>query len=283
MTGGAWRYAVASAIGSSHRRTGGVCQDRGTCHVLTGADQQAVLVAVAADGAGSAARAEVGAELACRLVRDRVAALLGAGGGAGDIAEGTARAWLADLRSAVAARAAADGMAPRAYACTLLAAVIGDSRAVFLQVGDGAMVARAAGDNGGGHRCLFWPDHGEYANTTAFATGPEAAAHLRFAALSQRIEEVALFTDGLERLALDFAGRCAHEPFFSGMFAPVRTAAAGPARRLSADLDRFLASQRMDARTDDDRTLILATRWRSAARRMEEAAGEPGDAQGLRV
>ena len=75
------------------------------------------------------------------------------------------------------------------------------------------------------------------------------------------MEELAIFSDGLERLVLRDADRRAHDPFFEAVFRPLRTASAqGVDPTLSASLGRLLASQTIVSRTDDDTTLVLASR-----------------------
>lgn len=59
-------------------------------------------------------------------------------------------------------------------ACTLLGAVLATDRALFLQVGDGAIVI----GTGAGYRPVFWPQGGEYPNETHFVTDPTAVAQL---------------------------------------------------------------------------------------------------------
>ena len=68
---------------------------------------------------------------------------------------------------------------------------------------------------------------------------------------------MALFTDGLQTLALDYT-RAAHSPFFAPMFAALssETEPGG----LLGPLSAFLESPAVNERTDDDKTLILATR-----------------------
>jgi hypothetical protein len=51
---------------------------------------------------------------------------------------------------------------------------------------------------------VSWPEHGEYASTTLFMTD-DAELRLRISRGQMRIEAAALFSDGLERLALDFS------------------------------------------------------------------------------
>src|SRR4051812_48827917 len=54
-----WRYSAAKATGTSHNKLGTPCQDRFACKIT---ESGYMLIAVA-DGAGSASKADVGAEL----------------------------------------------------------------------------------------------------------------------------------------------------------------------------------------------------------------------------
>jgi hypothetical protein len=63
-------------------------------------------------------------------------------------------------------------------------------------------------------------------------------------------------TDGLQRLALDFTARTPHLPFFQPLFAALR--AAPDVESLAGPFREFLDSQRINERTDDDKTLVLA-------------------------
>lgn len=256
---GDWRFALASVAGTSHARQGTPCQDAAACDILATADGGQVLVAVVADGAGSAARADEGAQLACALFVDGVRALLANGGGPRDLTREFVATWLGRFQTEIVTRAEAAGGVPRDYACTLLAAVVGEDSAAYCQIGDGAIVV-AAPDEPDGYCWIFWPQQGEYENTTAFATDPAAPNLIAVEQADQPVEEVALFSDGLQRLALHYEGRTAHAPFFRPMFAPVRAADPGRADTLSTQLATFLGTPAVNARTDDDKTLILATR-----------------------
>jgi hypothetical protein len=275
MTGamGAWRYALASVAGTSHARHGTPCQDAAACEVLCAADGSPVLVAVVADGAGSAPRSAEGAQLACALFMDAMRDLLAHGGGPRDLTREYVVAWLARFQGAIATRVELTGGLPRDYACTLLAAVVGDESAAYCQIGDGAIVVAAPGEPDG-YCWVFWPQHGEYENETVFATDLDAPGLIAVERADLPVDEVALFSDGLQRLALHFEGRTAHAPFFRPMFAPVRAAEPGRADALSAQLATFLSSPPINARTDDDKTLILATRRPPAPRETPPAPSE---------
>jgi hypothetical protein len=234
-----------------------------------------VLIAVVADGAGSAPRAETGSLLACAVVGDEIRALLMAGGSLGDVTRDFVAALIGRFQAEVSACAATDGARSRDFACTIVAAVVGVDRAVFFQVGDGAIVVSGPEEQEH-YSCIFWPDTGEYENVTFFATDADAVDHLGWALAERAIDEVALFSDGLERLALHYASRQAYAPFFRGMLAIL----SGPAisrEALSAGLVDLLSSAAVRERTDDDTTLILATRREP----MPPPRGEDGESGGL--
>jgi hypothetical protein len=133
-------------------------------------------------------------------------------------------------------------------------AIVGEHAAAFSQIGDGAIVV---GD-GDTYRTVFWPQNGEYANTTNFVTDEAFADNLVFQLHQGPVDELALFTDGLQMLALNFADHSVHRPFFLPMFRKLRLAAAGEG--LPRALRHFLGSPSVNQRSDDDKTLILATR-----------------------
>jgi hypothetical protein len=231
---------------------GSPCQDRLACAVLTNGS----LVAVVSDGAGSAPRAEVGAEVVVHAVMDRLRQLVEEQG-CPELLSSLQDAAL-HARDAVLSRAEADGEGAASYAATLLALVDTPDGGAALQIGDGVIVV---GEDDGGWQWMFWPQRGEYANTTRFLTDDDAPDHVRVAEFTGSPTDVAIMTDGLQSLALHYASQSVHDPFFAGMFQPLH-ASSGSAEvpALSASLEQFLSSERVRTRTDDDVSLILATR-----------------------
>lgn len=253
MIAGGWRIAAASAVGSSHLKSGRNCDDAFRCAV-SARDGTAILVV--ADGAGSARHAALGASLACN---ETIRLCLGWLEGASAVPLDTERLrQLAPLVGEhLAARARDDGVPVRELACTLLVAVLGPATTLFGQVGDGAIVFAA----GAGWDWAFWPQHGEFANTTNFVTEADAGDRFEVREVAGAVPEIALFSDGLEGLLLHQASRSVHAPFFDTMFAPVRQSTAdGLDGKLSAQLATYLDSKAIRERTDDDTTLLLATR-----------------------
>ena len=252
---GAWVWAGARAIGTAHLAQGLPCQDAFVCRIWQEGAHPPVLIAALADGAGSAERAEVGAQLATSLVVDIVAEQL---------PEGTAHEQMANMlryaigeaRLALQLQAGQDGRLIDDYACTLLVAILSSDGGIVGQIGDGAVVID---DGEHGWRPVHWPDHGEYANTTHFLTEPDALDALQLATLERPVRRVCLFSDGLERLVLDFRDRSAHAPFFDAIFRPIEQhAQAGHAAQVSHDLEGLLGSDKINSRTDDDKSLLCA-------------------------
>ncbi|UNK43744.1 protein phosphatase 2C domain-containing protein [Luteimonas sp. S4-F44] len=251
----AWRLAAASALGTSHWKTGAPCQD---AHAWALLGEDPVLVLVAADGAGSASRSDSGAQLATAELLDSVRGFLNDGNELSALTRETAQAWIRNVVARISHRADQDGMAVREYACTLLAAIVSPDHACFLQIGDGAMVVRPRGDD---WAYIFWPQHGEFINQTVFVTDPAAIDNVEFSSQAGPIDEVAAFTDGIEALVLHYASQTVHGPFFDRMFQAVRALPMGGIdQELSEKLDQYLSSPVVCERTDDDKTLILASR-----------------------
>lgn len=276
MSAKGWRYALASVPGTSHLSLGTPCQDRCDCRIERTASGQSVLIAVAADGAGSAPRAEQGAQLACALFLREMSTVYACGRRLDDLSRAFFEDWLAHFREEISRRAEPEGLTPRDFAATLLGAIVEEDRAGFVQIGDGAIVtAERAGPDG--YSPVFWPRRGEYANATYFATDADAPTHLAFERREAPIDELALLTDGLQGLALEYRTRGAYLPFFRPIFAPVRAEPAGHAIKLSAALKTFLGSPRVNARTDDDKTLILASRQKRPSRRPVPHLGPVAD------
>lgn len=254
----AWRIAAASAIGTSHVATGLPCQDHAQCTVIDTEDGS-TLVAIVCDGAGSAAHSDVGAWHAATTFAELVDLHFEEGGTIADLTRDKACEWVRRVGDALETRARESSHAVRDYACTLLAAIVGPRDAAFLQVGDGAMVVSHGEEDGWSY--VFWPQHGEYANTTNFVVSANVADVVEFEVAPRRIDEIAMFSDGIENLVLHQASKSVHGPFFDQMMPPVRRAPdPGMDRKLSDGLGTYLGSPRINERTDDDKSLILASR-----------------------
>jgi len=255
-----WRYIAASAAGTSHEQTRTPCQDHSYTGTVSGRDGTQYLIALASDGAGSAVHSQIGSRLACESGGRFLLEFLSHEGHAGysALSRGLAQACLEHIRSTLEntlEESGGPGGTLRDYACTLVGLVVGPKYALAFQVGDGAVVIRRDGEL----VPVFWPDGGEYANMTHFVTDQDAEQRLQVAQIDAP-QEVSLMTDGLQRLALVFSTRQAHGPFFEPMFEVLRGRRADECGPLNQQLAAFLNSPAVNQRTDDDKTLILATR-----------------------
>lgn len=250
-----WRFIGASVIGTSHVEAGVPPQDECFAELLKAVDGSAVLVCVVADGAGSAAEGARGAEIACLVAVQAVEEHLTIATVA-TVTDDTNLGFLERIRATIQKEAGEQGRAPRDYACTLLCAMVGERHAAFFQVGDGAIVAASSGAYG----VVFWPAAGPYANMTHFVSDEDAPENVQSVCVEARIDEIALFSDGLQRLALSFADLTPHAPFFDPMLAALRATPDEKCPDLEEQLRLFLGSAAVNQRTDDDKSLILATR-----------------------
>lgn len=251
-----WRFVGSSVRGTAHQRSGVPCQDAHEARIVGEGPDGPVLVLACADGAGTAELGQDGARIACARIVELAAERVAQGHGVRQMDDGMLRLWIDRAAETLALQAEAAGRRSRDYACTLLVALVDDYGAAFAQVGDGAIVV---GD-GEGYAPVFWPQSGEYANTTFFITDPPERRPVCTAVRAPGPAEVALFTDGVQSLALRFADRTAHAPFFALFFPALRAQPPGEAQALRAELDAFLSSDPVNQRTDDDRTLVIATR-----------------------
>lgn len=246
-----WRYAASCIAGRSHVKAGLPCQDKLRC-VLSANN---TLLAVIADGAGSASEGAFGAETAINCVIQKLSEA--ANEDYVDFSELLKEAASA-AHDAVVIQAQKKSLEPRELASTLLAVIVGPSGGGALQVGDGVIVVRQEGDGWG---WIFWPERGEYANTTYFLTDNDFQGHIKTETLSKDITDIALMTDGLEALALHYPTQTVYKPFFDSMFRPLHASEGREEiESLSKALADFLSSEQVGSRTNDDLSLILATR-----------------------
>jgi hypothetical protein len=266
-----WRIAAASVIGASHEVASLPCQDVHRVMLITTGTDPLLVVAVA-DGAGSASHAETGARVAVAAICELIAAWSAGGGNLSQLNWQGFSGWIDGVREQIAETASQTDGQMRDYACTLLVAVVGEGHAAFGQLGDGAIVVLTPEKE---WSWVFWPQHGPYANTTYFVTDDTALDQFEFEVGERRIDEIGMFTDGLEQLVLNLQQRTVHEPFFKRMLYPLRRSnSVGMNRSLSEHLASYLSSPAVRERADDDVTLVLASR----AENFEPAGSELANA-----
>ncbi|NJM70279.1 MAG: protein phosphatase 2C domain-containing protein [Scytonema sp. RU_4_4] len=246
-----WRVVAASICGTSHIKNKQLCQDAHLWQILP----DNILVVAAADGAGSASMGKVGAMVAVETAIENIS-----------IKEFSRRTLVDDnavrsllieaiicAKKAVEEEAVACQKQSSDLASTLIVALATPEVVAVAQIGDGVAVAR---DVQGNLVALTIPDSGEYINETVFLTSPTALDAVQVRLWRQAVVNVGVLTDGLQMLAMNMAVGVPHKPFFVPLFD--FAANADDKTVAKEQLVRFLRSERIMQRTDDDLTLIIA-------------------------
>ncbi len=263
-----WRYAKAAVTGTSHAAQGRGCEDFAAARLI-GTVRGNVLAACVCDGAGSSLQAATGAKVAAEAFLNVAGDRLRDSGGV--IGETDLGDFLSFAALAVTLRAFTEKQPARDYASTLVAALVADTWSAFVQIGDGAIVVPSAE---GRWELVFEPQRGTYANETYFLTDEDARQRAHVSLRPYVVAEVSLFSDGLERLLIrEAVGSPVADAFFNEMLPAVReSSAAGEDLVLANALAAYLSSEAINARTDDDKSLILASRLAPIQRTAGDAA-----------
>jgi hypothetical protein len=244
-----WQAVGASVIGTSHILTKTVCQDANGFHI---ADRYIILTV--ADGLGSALNADKGSRFAVKAVLVYLHKSLSKN------IPSTENSW-ADLmresfqKTRVFLEKASKSLNKntRDFGTTLIVTVLTDEWVVTGHIGDGAIVALFSD---GVIKTVSQPHRGEYANETVPITAVNAMDYLRVSATNTGANAVALFTDGLQNMCINFATGTPHVPFFTPFFDGIcQKMDIGD---VSKGLAEFLGSERVCEMSDDDKTLLIA-------------------------
>lgn len=242
MTERLWRVFSAASIGKGHIDGGLPCQDAAEYAFGKG-----WLVAVVCDGAGSAAKSDVGAQACARAVCRVLAGV-----------EGVPSTIKPDLiaQAIVAARADIQSLSlehaieAREFACTVVGIVLSRDGGALFHIGDGMAVVELSD----GAVVLSSPENGEYANETYFVTGGDWQAHLRMTPFEGQIRRAALMSDGVVPFAISRSKTGLFAPFID----PVATYLAGVDEGAGSEaLQATLADERTWEITQDDKSLIV--------------------------
>jgi hypothetical protein len=254
-----WSISLARVTGSGHRLRGIPCQD----DAVYRSERNGSFVAAVSDGAGSGRLTHFASAVAVRSVtftlskRLRERCPMGAD---------ALRASLEIARDDIAAlqRRFADagvGFTSSDFACTCLVVVIADGRLAMAQVGDGAVVASSRGRL----ECLSPQISREYVNESTFLNSRDAFSELHLAEMSATdISGIALMTDGVQHLAVRHLDNEPHPAFFDPLFEFAAAHSEAAATERNREIADFLDSEKVNAETDDDKTLLLAVRSRAA-------------------
>lgn len=249
-----WQVIGAAVSGTSHEHLGMPCQDA----LAYQAGEQSLIVALS-DGAGTAQHSQYGAQTAVESALDAIAAALEDGVPADQAGwQDVLCAAFTAARSALECLAEIEEQPLRDYAATLSLVIVTSDRLAVAQLGDGAVVA---GESPEELILVNRAQRGEYANETYFLTQDDVLEQVQISVVEKGINVLAVMSDGLTRLAIKLPAHEPHLPFFQPLFA--FAAQAQDEEQAARHLVDFLNSERVCARTDDDKSLVLAVRLNS--------------------
>lgn len=243
-----WQAVGASVQGTSHTNGNTPCQDS---HAYLVAKDY--VIAAVADGLGSAAVSEQGSRLAVETALHSLNRALTAR------TPSSSKTWTEALedsfslaRQGIERTAETNGLPLREYGTTLISLAITSDWVAVGHLGDGAVVGL---DDDGRLETISPPQRGEYANEVTPLTADDALKLTRFTVKRKSMTAVALITDGLQMLSLNSAHHEPYSPFFTPFFESICQNL--DSAETSQQLERFLTSERVCERTDDDKTLVV--------------------------
>jgi hypothetical protein len=249
-----WKAIGQSVIGTSHLQSKKECEDA-IAYKIANNQGSEILICAASDGAGSAQFAR---EASAYVTATSIEIMSEWGAARQIIAEADILRLAEILFDGLSLLARSKNCHKSEFSCTFLGCYLEPNRSLFFQIGDGAIIRN---DGNGDFTAVWWPQNGEYSNTTVFLIDDNGLASLRIIVLEEPVYEVALFTDGLQHLVLNTESQSVHQPFFDDLFKWVRRAESDTSLlALNKHLGAYLGSPTINIRTDDDKTLFLATR-----------------------
>jgi hypothetical protein len=239
-----------AATGKGHLRRDLPCQDAfRVWHGPAGIDVIAV-----ADGAGTAEFAHLGAAKAAELAIGALWAHFLRGLTNRPTISRALQDAFATVRHELSMYAERASIPLSSLATTLTVAVLMPDCLAVAQTGDGLIAAK---NDLGELKAATRPQRGEYANETSFIT-TEGGDIPGCVEVYTPAAALAVLTDGLLPIAADYPEHQPYRGFFEPMFTALQR--AGDPDALTRQLADFLGSERVNAHTDDDKTLVLAVR-----------------------
>jgi hypothetical protein len=249
-----WSFTAAKQAGTSHLRRGERCAD-----FLAVTDVGDFMVLAVAGGAGSARCGADGATFAAlQAVNLAVSALFKKPPSEALLRE-VFQATLDDLLDMIEERrAAGEELQTADFHTTLLLAMLTADTLAVGNIGDGWAVVREEG----ALRTVAAPARNEYVNEPFFLASKGAIEEAAYEEVpAADLDALAILTDGAAWFAIDLESRTPSAPLFDKLFT-FAADTSRPALERHAELEKFLASDLVTRKTDDDTSLVLAVRKR---------------------
>jgi hypothetical protein len=248
----AWLSPRSAAVtGGAHAASGAGCEDHVRTPIFLDALGRRTAFIAVADGAGSAPKAKIGAQLAtlaaAQQARTQLRSLA-----ADAITQEHALEWGEAAHRKLARQAERDGESIEAYHSTMLLALLAPSHVILGHIGDGAIVGRHDGQ----WRTLSAPFKGEWPGETVFITLPNWRDYYRTGLIDGSLDSIAVFTDGLDAAIFGLK----QEPHAPQMDALVDSHARLTASAFERALHTWLNCEAVQRQSHDDRTIAIAMR-----------------------
>jgi hypothetical protein len=241
------RFYGASVTGTSHHAAGLPCHD---AHAFSRLGESG-FIAVVSDGMGSAAHAEKGSRCAADTVLSLLLESLSHDMEDDAVLE-TIKDAFVNTQSRLQEEADRLEVDIRDLNATLLVYVSLDDHQFYGQVGDCA----AVGKTEDGYEVIVPQQRGEYANATFSVCNPQSVEDGLYGRTDRFYPFVALMSDGIESVSVSSKDKTVSALFFDP-FEKAFDKEGFDSAVVSESLSRFLSSERINKKTDDDKTLIL--------------------------
>lgn len=242
----AWTMQEYAAQGLSHVEMSIPCQDK-VCH----ATFAGAFVIALADGAGSAAHSEIGAERATEVTCDFISKNFDSISETINALE-VKKSILNNILDAFHKIVDDTHWELSSLACTLLFVAVKGTTCLVGHIGDGVICCRIEETL----RAISLPSNGEFANSTTFVTSPNALSDFRlYKGETDKIDGFCLMSDGA---AESLYSRKTHE--IANMVGKVFTATAYLKYDDSKEYYRRLLNNLLVQRTSDDCSIAVMTK-----------------------
>lgn len=242
-------FASAVETGAAHIARGQACQDD-ACVGVDKVDGTTWAIASVADGAGSTEFGGVGA--AQVNLYFSIVVSTGLHMGLGNDLDALMRSALTYARAELQIEAETYDLPLGAFATTFSAVVSNGTKTGFIQIGDGAILARGEA----GWKLVTEPQNGEYANETWFVTCDDWFERLETRVVEEPLSAVVLMTDGIRELILK-PTRELNTDFLSWVYESLSAAPEPGDDTATAEVLRaLLASEGLRELTADDTSVV---------------------------
>jgi hypothetical protein len=238
----------ASVVGTSHITTDTPCHDSHAYRVLPA---NLGIIACVSDGMGSAKAAEIGSQTASSFIVDYLEKSLDPKMDDEEIIL-TIKEGYVQTYDQLLMTASQHELHIKDLNATLLVFVSLGTRQFYGQVGDCSMI----GKKDENYQVIAKQQRGEYANATFSICDETSIEQGIYDKIDNFYPEVALMSDGIESISISTKDKVVSKLFYDPFFKAF-THENYHQKDIEAALIRFLNSERISKKTDDDKTLLF--------------------------